>query len=270
LPDNTSTTTAHLPAARAALLRSAYLNADPLVGRLSHSVDVLLELLQAVDPDAAERAAADIRSVKPAYPYWQRAADLAPAFGLNTAQWDADRARLQPPQDIDAAPEGGTERAAVLFANITRHHPAVAAALIQHARDLPDTWCTDLFHADLPTEVPRTITATPPEAAPASTDFEDCAACMEAGDICRTHRGQDATARGYSALFELFATTPKAQELLARVADDGKEVLAGLPAVAAALTELQHDEETSGILWAMAGRLQDQQDRARQESMRRG
>jgi hypothetical protein len=69
---------------------------------------------------------------------------------------------------------------------------------------------------------------------------------METGQLCRRHSGQDSTARGYVSLFNVLASDETAEALLARTVDGGLDALNSIPTVAAALRDLQYEEEVSG------------------------
>lgn len=94
-----------------------------------------------------------------------------------------------------------TRDAARVWAELMRHHPALAAALAVHLRQMPDDWPLRLFGAGRPDaalDLPPTPPGRLPEIAPVDPDasMEDCPACGERieADLpaCRYHAGWNA------------------------------------------------------------------------------
>ncbi|WP_331731398.1 hypothetical protein [Kitasatospora sp. NBC_01300] len=86
-----------------------------------------------------------------------------------------------------------------LWQRLTKHQPAVAAALAMQLRALPDTWAQRELGMARPHAVLELLPASdmPMEIAPHVADWEECPACDECEGLCRYHTGY---ATGYEEL----------------------------------------------------------------------
>ncbi|MFD5898654.1 hypothetical protein [Streptomyces sp. NPDC060366] len=206
---------------RRQLLSTAYGNADFRYQLLASLADrALAELDRHSSAEAEELADSYLR---PEYIgiTEDEALKEAGSLGIDTSGWEERRERIRSyTRGADAVTPDGTpaDIAQRLWASLFDNYPSVAAALADHLTGLPPTWRMDLFQTDDLTQVP----AEPgqrgdngPETAPYnSTDWEDCAACMEANDLCRFHGGFLAGEQHLRGLLVTLATDSIALEQL--------------------------------------------------------
>lgn len=208
--------TSALTDTRAALLRVAYTTPHPEYRRICTAGDTALAALAASDPEAAEQAAVAVRRHSPGLDHSQRALTEAQTLGVDTSSWEQRRTRLHDLYLASYRPgDGPVDQARGLLAHLTRHQPAVAAALIEVTRGLDDTWVQDFFQARTSDEVlTRTGSDRLPEVAPYDHDVEECWACGEAEGMCRYHSGQLAIWDWFHQIKNLLDTDPTARSIV--------------------------------------------------------
>jgi hypothetical protein len=195
---------------RARSLRAAYCNPRRAYELLL--IDTLLAALADHAPQRAEQIVTDFRH--PSYPTPDDVLHQARDIGLDTTDWPRLAADLNQLTDACAPdPHGAAQR---LWNALLENQPAIAAALAQTLRELPNDWLYLLFRVRDTQHLPPADWPEPaPETAPWSTDPEDCAACSEVQDMCRYHEGFTAGHRHMVSLLTTLVTDDFALDTLA-------------------------------------------------------
>lgn len=252
-------------ALRHRLLRTAFLNTHWPVRSMALVTDTVLATLADVDQDVAEQLVQ--RLAHDSQLHEATVLERARAAGApDLDEWEQRARQLQlydrSPEDVPADTTDGIAQR--LWAGLRTYLPAVAAALAQYLRAMPEDALLHLFAVkDAADCQPLPDGYRPPETAPYGSG-EDCEACSEIDNQCRFHQGWEAGEAYARSLLATLATDKTAQnEVLERMARTGSTatVSAGNPL----LTLLAADDLAWDLLAGREEELEIERSRAAYE-----